>query len=358
MDSIIACDATNYERWKPETRFNGLIGVSVQTDNPSDFKDNYLKSMQKFFKKQQLVQHKKAYCSSELAGIFIDKLGLGHEEYKSALKELVTDLSSDSYVTVFHASCNTQRCPEVTVFSEDAIMGKIRQIPTIEFLRDWLSQYYVYASAWKLIKLLNGDKKHILLDGFRGPISYAWNELIRNNKIEIMNLGDECNAYISTADLIARYINEALGPSKITQDNIERINLKSKQFHVHYCFQNDLHNLVPIYEGAHCKTGRQINFSNFWRKPMVYVLKEGSDVIKEDTDWLHQTSFFNSVCNLAFDSDACIKFYDKNEDKSIQSGDKFVYYGPKGKSKASEILEVADGLGINIEAIYSKTLIS
>ena len=43
--NIIACDSTNYERWKPETRFNGLIGVSIQTDKPADFKTTYEKAM-------------------------------------------------------------------------------------------------------------------------------------------------------------------------------------------------------------------------------------------------------------------------------------------------------------------------
>jgi hypothetical protein len=222
-------------------------------------------------------------------------------------------------------------------------------------MRDWLCQYYVYVSAWKLLRCLGATGKHILLDGFRGPISHAWNDLAINNKVELVNLGDECNAYVSAADLVARYVNEALGSLKITQDNIEQINLKSKEFHVHYCFQTDLINIVPLFEG--CKTGRQVNYANYWRKPTVYVLKEGSDVINEDTEWLQQTSFYGAVCDIAFDLDGCVKFYDKREDKAFASGDKFVYYGPKGKNKAAEIEQISDGLGIEVETIESKTLL-
>jgi hypothetical protein len=357
MTGIIACDSTNYERWKPATRFNALIGVSVQIDDLPEFKTNYEVAMQKFFDRNGLIRKKKAYCSSELAGLFYDVLGLGREKYKNAIEELVNDFCIDSDITVIHASCNTQKYPIVNVFLEEATMGKMQPVPTMEFLRDWLSQYYVYVSAWKHIKCLGNNGKSVLLDGFKGPISYAWNELIQNNKVEIANLGDECNAYVSAADLVARYVNEALGSSKITQENIEHIKITSRGFYVYYCFQNDLHNIVPIYEGERCKTGRQIYIPTYWKKPSVYVLKEGSEVIREDNEWLRKTNFYNAICNFAFDMDGCVKFYDKDEDKAFVSGDKFVYYGSKGKEKATKIKEIADGLGTDIEIFYSKSLL-
>jgi hypothetical protein len=313
--------------------------------------------MNKFFKKNKLKQMKKVYCSSDLYGKFFDDLGLGHVEFKNALENLVTELCGESYVTVFYATCNAMRYPDVTVFRGDALMGKTQQVPTMEFMRDWLSQYYVYVSAWKLAKCLQATDKSFILDGFRGPITDSWNDLSKTNRVEIVNMGDECNPFVSTADLVARYVNEALGPSKITQENIENIKLKSKEYHVHYCFHNDLSYLVPLFEGGSAKTGRQINFEKYWKKPIIYILKEGSDIIKEDTEWLKTTSFFNITCDMAFDMDASIKFYSKDEDKNIASGDKFIYYGPKGKEKAEEIRKIMDGLLIDVDMIYSKDLV-
>lgn len=357
MPSIISCDSTNYERWKPEKRFHGLIGASVETNDPCGFKQKYEKVMTKFFKKNRLKQMKKVYCSSDLYGKFFDELGLGHVEFKDALEDLVTELCEEAYVTVLYATCNTMRYPDVTVFRGDATMGKTRQVPTMEFMRDWLSQYYVYISAWKLTKCRDTVDNNFILDGFRGPITDSWNELLKKNRVEIVNLGDECNAFVSIADLVARYVNEALGPSKINQENIENIKLKSKEFHVHYCFHNDMSDLVPLFEGGHSKIGRQINFEKYLKKPTVYILKEGSDVIKEDTEWLKTTPFFNATCDMAFDMDGSIKFYSKDEDKAFSSGDKFIFYGPKGKGKAEEVKEIAKGLGIDIETVYSKGLI-
>jgi hypothetical protein len=357
LASIIACDSTNYERWKPETRFQGLIGVSVQINDPPSFKKKYESIVAKFFKKCKLKQEKKVYCSSDLLGKFFDELNLGHQEFKDALEGLVTDLCEESNVTVLHATCNTKKYPDITVFREDASMGKMQQIPTMEFLRDWLSQYYVYISAWKLTKCLQSNDKHFILDGFRGPTTDAWNELSRNNKVEIVNLGDECNAFVSTADLVARYIDEALGPFKITQENIENIKLKTEEYHVHYCFHNDIASLVPLHEGLHSKTGRQIDYTKYWKKPTIYILKEGTDVIKEDTEWLKTTPFFKTTCDIAFDIDASIKFYNKDEDKILSPKDKFIYYGPKGKEKAEEIKQISKGLGIDIETIYSEDLV-
>jgi len=357
VESIISCDSTNYARWKPEKRFHGLIGVSVQINDRAGFKQKYEKAMGNFFKKNKLKQEKKVYCSSDLCGKFFDELGLGHEEFKDALENLVVDLCDSAYVTIFHATCNTQKYPKVVVFTADAPMGKTRQVPTMEFMRDWLSQYYVYIAAWKLTKCLKTRDKNFLLDGFRGPITESWNELSRNNKVEIVNLGDECNAFVSTADLVARYIDEALGPLKITQANLENIKLQSKEYHVHYCFHNDMADLVPLFEGARSNTGRQIDFAKFWKKPTVYILKEESGIIKEDIDWLRKTPFFNAVCDMAFDLDASIKFYNRDEDKMIISGDKFVYYGPKGKEKAAEMKKITKGLGIDIEVTPSKDLL-
>ena len=91
---------------------------------------------------------------------------------------------------------------------------------------------------------------------------------------------------------------------------------------------------------------------------MVYVLREGSEIIKEDNEWLKKTTFYNAICNFAFDVDGCVKFYDKNEDKAFTSGDKFVYYGSKGKQRAMEIKEIADGLGVDVEVFYSKSLLT
>jgi len=334
-----------------------LIGVSVQIDNDSEFKLKYEKAMSKFLKKCKIKQEKKVYCASDLYGKFFNELGLGHEDFRDTLKDLVTELCDDSFVTVFYATCNTVRYPEVTVFLGDASLGKTRQIPTMEFMRDWLSQYYVYVSAWKLTKCLKTRSKNFLLDGFRGPITESWMDLSGNNNVEIVNLGDECNAFVSTADLLARYIDEALGPFKINQETIENIGLKSKEYHVHYCFHNDLADLIPLYEGVRSKTGRQIDFANFWKKPTIYILKEESGIIREDTDWLRKTPFFNAVCNMAFDIDGSIKFYNKDEDKLLSSGDKFVYYGPKGKEKAEEMKKITEGLGIDIEIIYSRDLL-
>lgn len=355
MDSIIACDSTNYERWKPESRFNGLIGVTVQIDDPANFKIKYETAMSEFFKKNKLKQEKKVYCSSDLLSKFFDKLGLGHEEFKDALEVLVSKLCEDTVVHVFHATCNTVRYPKITVFVGDALMGKSRPVSTMEFMRDWVSQYYVYISAWKHTRCLNTKGNSFLLDGFRGPITDAWNELSTNNKVEIVGFGDECNAFVSTADLIARYIDEALGPLRIGQANIQDIKLPAKEYHVYYSFHNDMRYLVPLFEGR-SKTGRQISFKNYWKKPTIYVLKEGSEIVKEDNDWLRKTSFFNALCDVAFDSDASIKFYDRDEDKNPVSGDKFTYYGPKGKGKAEEIKTIAEGLGIGIDVAKTKDL--
>jgi len=264
-------------------------------------------------------------------------------------------------VGVFYATCNPEKYPDTVIFTGEYDSGRTDTIPTIQFLRDWLSQYFVYVCAWKLTKCTKIYQKNFYLDGFRGPITNAWNDLVKSNTISIFPLGDDCNAFVSFADLMARCVDEALRSRRLfldeqkIQEALKGINFG--EMHVHYCFHNDLQALVPLYkeDEKKSKTGKQIAVQNFRKRPIVFILKEGSKLIKEDTDWLKQTRFYDAVCNLAFELDASVSFFGRLQD-NILEGDKIIYYGPKGQSKAKEIQELMKGVGRDIEFIYSKDL--
>jgi hypothetical protein len=84
-------------------------------------------------------------------------------------------------------------------------------------------------------------------------------------------------------------------PFKIAQENIENLRLKAKEYHVHYCFHNDIGSMIPLHEGVRSKTGRQIDYAKYWKKPTVSILKEDMAVIKEDTEWSNYILFQRNV---------------------------------------------------------------
>jgi len=340
--------------------FYGLIGSTVSIPNPKEFKAKYAQNMMALLKESGLEPNRVSYCSSALARKFFEELGGGYKEFGEFLNSFVESMSDEVSVTIFYATCNTVKYPRTVIFTGEYDSGRTETIPTIEFMRDWVSQYFNYVCAWKLTKYTKIYQKNFYLDGFRGPITQAWNELVKSNSISILPLGDDCNAFVSFADLMARCVDEALRSKRLfldTEKIEEALKDTNLEVHVHYCFHNDLQALVPLYKEDEKKsrTGKQIFVRNFRKRPIVFILKEGSKLIREDTEWLKQTPFYDAICNLMFELDGTASFYDKGQDK-ILDGDKIVYYGPKGRKMASEIHELMKGVGRDIELIYSKDL--
>lgn len=361
MTDVIAVDSLTYSRWKRTNPFHGLIGATVSIHNPDKFKGEYAEKMANSLLKVGLESTKMSYSSSALARRFFDELGAGYKELGLFLKSFIDSLCDNISISVFFATCNPEKYPRTVIFTGEKDSGRTELVPTMEFLRDWVSQYFPVICAWKLIKCTNIYRKKFYLDGFRGPITNAWNELIKGNDVQIFPLGDDYNPFISFADLIVRYVNEALRMKRLflNKENIELVlsELSIEESHVHYTFHNDLQNLVPLYkeENSKSNTGKQIFVKNFRKRPIIFLLKEGSKVIKEDSEWLKQTPFFDKVCDLAFEVDGSVSFYDKHQDK-IMDGDKVIYYGPKGKAMAKEIDGLLKGVGRDIELIYSRDL--
>jgi hypothetical protein len=48
------------------------------------------------------------------------------------------------------------------------------------------------------------------VDGFRGKITYAWEDLLSKTSPVVYPHGDECNVFISTADMIASLTDKKL----------------------------------------------------------------------------------------------------------------------------------------------------
>ena len=361
MADIIACDSLTFSRWKRTNPYYGLLGAAVSIHSPDKFKVDYAEKMANELQKVGLESTKISYSSSALARRFFDELGVGYNELGQFLKSFVGSLCENISINVFFATCSPEKYPRTVIFTGEKNSGGTEIMPTMEFLRDWMSQYFPIICAWKLTQITSIYKKKFYLDGLRGPITNASNELIASNDVQIFPLGDDYNAFVSFADLVVRYVDEALRVKRLflIEENVELVlnELGVGDPHVHYTFHNDMQDLVPLYKDPKNKsnTGKQIDVNNFRKRPIMFLLKEGSKVIKEDAEWLKQTPFFDKICDLAFELDGSVSFYDKHQDK-IMDGDKIIYYGPKGKLMATEIDGLLKGVGREAELIYSKDL--
>lgn len=99
-----------------------------------------------------------------------------------------------------------------------------KEIPTFDFLRK-LSVYFSYITAWNYLGIESRQNEKILIDGFNGKRTSAWDDLERVTKPIIYPHGDECNPFISTADMIASLTDKKLWDNylHLTPENIAEV---------------------------------------------------------------------------------------------------------------------------------------
>lgn len=228
--------------------------------------------------------------------------------------------------------------------------GKSKSIDPLQFSRDKMSNYFHSVCCWKTLEDHPEIDTKILLDNFQGPKTDSWKELSDKCEIEIIPEGDKVNSYISSADILVKYIDLKLKEMnyRISDKNIKKIfkTLREHEVNCNWVGNPQLSKVVPLKEKYNILT------RNYYIKPMIYVIKEkgfNSEVIKKTPGW-------SSLLEFAYDSDAGVKVYSSKED-ILRKDDILVYYGKSGK----ELAESMDNLYgnelkiLNIVEIQNKT---
>jgi len=217
----------------------------------------------------------------------------------------------------------------------------IKKIKPMNFL-DTLSSYYPYIAVWTTAKSARLRRTTVLLDSFTGEITNCWGELQTHHEIKIIPKGDICNPFISSSDIVTKYVDEYLFHNRLylKEENIQSAfeNCGVTNFHIYYVGHGNLPEIVPIIE-------RKIECHNFYKRPMIYILKE--DLIKKESDLIENSEIFTKIIKFACDKQSGFKFFSSDEDTKIgqiHKGDYFLYFGAKGKQIADYF--VALGYGI------------
>jgi len=322
--SVMAADSKNFTRGPSIKPFKGVMGVCISASKPEEFSREYYEIVQSIFK--PITVSKKRYVIKSF------DVSQYYKEDRDAFLDSLTQFAkrvAESGITAnfVFTTFNTQKFPlGVKIYG---YKSPDEFIQPLVFL-DKLSSYYSYIATWKTSKFAQLRNSHVFLDNFTGENTNAWGELCAHHNVCIIPNGDLCNVFISTADLLTRYIDEYLSQHRLHLEEASIIkafeNCGFEKYHVFYVGHHDIDQIVPIEK-------RQINYVDYYPKPMIYLVKEG--ILESENDYIERSPSWNILLNYASKLNAGIKYVNYNEDfKYIQEGDIFIYFGERGETKA------------------------
>jgi hypothetical protein len=171
--------------------------------------------------------------------------------------------------------------------------------------------------------------KDFSVDFFEGEESRAWHELVTYNTVNTVAKGDNCNCYISAADMILRTIDRQLEKSHkfLVENDLWDIVLSLTSEHptninIIRVWNPDLHYIKPI-------KPIQIQPKFFVKHPIIFVFNENDT--KGEKKEIENSPLMRQLFDRAYESNGGIIFYESGFSTNLmKDGDWFVSYGTKG----------------------------
>jgi hypothetical protein len=350
--------------------FFSPLGAGLVVKDGEDFKKCYLESNKKLIKEFEIESTSRFFSSSQLKKELELSAAIA---YSNQLFEMVADKIDLIHITYVILPPNT--VSEVKVGGNKCPIDSIR---SEEFIRK-LGPSFSYITAWDFLRK-RGNAYEIHLDGFRAKKSIAWDEFIDKTRPKIFPHGDECNCYISMADIIAfltdvRLYQRDPGPANdpmlyrgLRPKNVQDIwKNNGVEIECHFIDHSQV-SKIAWYSNDH------IDITHFLARPTVFFLADqvektktgGPDITGDqtvlDTEVVEEPKKFSKVVqNLdpfraaltyAEIKGGCLQMFDKYIDSDkIKDGDIIVYMGDGSKKIAMTYDD-----GFDVEVIKAKDL--
>ena len=255
--------------------------------NPSKFKSACTQFFEELKKCYSINNPRYVFKSYDLKKFF------PFERYQNIVDNFIEYvLDAQTHVNFVFSSFNTQKMPKVQYYVGYK-KKQVKEKKTIDFL-DNLGAYYSYITAWKVVKEVNLKFVDVHIDNFEGERTLAWDELNKHCKVVAFPKGDQCNPFISTADIILDYINYRMRTDNIRLDRAKIADLLHKmgieRYSVFYSGGQDIKHLVP-------KTDEKIPQDSNCVCPLVYITNEG--LITKEARWIENSPMHQIMLRFA-----------------------------------------------------------
>lgn len=340
--SCMSADSKLLERGNAPHFFRACLGTCLGFAKPSEFPERYNENLETICKKYGIKRERSILKSYDLAKECSDD----RDKYMNILSEFTAFLGANNvHINITYTSFVLAKLPQgITKYGSGK--SPSRKIGTVEFLQE-LNNYYPYISAWIVAKSVMLRNTTILLDNFEGEITNAWDELRAHHEVKILPRGDLCNPFISSADIVTKYVDEYLSFNRmvLNEENIKSALLAANIHnpHVFYVGHGHLPDIVP-------RIQKPINCQDYYVRPMTFVIKE--DLLAKENQYIENSPVYHKILSFAHEKKTGVRFFSSSEDhKRIQNGDYMIYLGKNGK----DIVDFLNSLGFEIVPINIHT---
>lgn len=326
MNKVIAFDSKDFKRSNAagELKWFTPLGCGVAISDQESFAKQYAESLKEFAKDFGISQISGCFSSAE----YFQEIGPAKV---CALSEKLLN-SVQKFIDSVYFTFIVLPPAETPKVSVGGYRCPTREIETFDFLRQ-VAGYFSYITAWHYLGVEGREDETILIDGFNGKRTQAWDDLLTRCTPKIYQHGDECNPFIATADIIAFLTDKKLwdGYLKLTPENAITV-WQGYAFKVETPHFLDVKILSKIkwYSDDH------IVLNEFFARPMIFLKADGYKV-----DDLKKLDVYPEATILARQLNGCVQGFDKESDSSkIKNGDLFVYAGEDSKKLATTLQDI------------------
>ncbi len=358
--TIAAFDAKSFQRIKRRWSADGIeektrtfasqLGVGVAISDPEAFADRYIEASQDLREKFNLG-YTTPFFSSTCLKDYLDVFEAA--DFAHQLVSRVRD-----HIESVHVSFIALPTSDTTHVEVGGIRCARKQISPIKFI-DGLGPAFSYLTAlsyvWKRQGSNFGDlEMHI--DSFRSRHTKGWNTIKNMAPIKIFYRGDECNPFISCADIIAFLVDDMLYAQKLrlSPNGIKDV-LKPYGFDttVHFFDSHSLNYCV-------WRMDQMINVSTHLARPVIFLAidklatedydqeddiqgGQGGSKTRKTNVAIRQTDIYQAALKYAHQKHGCMKLFSAQDDKGIiKAGDVFIYAGRNSAQTGKTLQDMAD----------------
>jgi hypothetical protein len=341
MSAVVAFDSKEFKR---PNKTGGLawytpLGCGIKVSKQDEFVSCYNEKLQELLKSFGTEPICACFPTSE----YIEKIGHSKayrmsDELLQSVQHLI-DSVSFSFVVL-----PPKQVPLVQV---GGYKSSKKELDTFSFLRK-LSVYFSYITAWNYLGIESRKNSRIIVDGFSGKRTTAWDELEKITKPIVYPHGDECNPFISTADMIASLTDKKL------YDNFKKLNPENLvDVWSGYSFTVEQPHFLgeSVLSRIKWYTDDHIDLTEYYARPMVFMKADGFN-----TDEIKKLQAYPKATVLANNLKGGLQGFDKDIDSpKIRDGDYFLYAGTESTKLADTIKDLGKVTVMPFKDIEEKT---
>jgi len=341
---VIIVPSTNHGSTEKYFGFNSQLGMGVVISKEAEFIKKYIQKSEELRESFKIEEKLPFFSSTQL------KRSIGLPKAIAFVDQLISEIQNT--IDAIHCSYVILPPKKVKTISVGGFRCPAINKPTNQFI-DNLGPMFSYLTANSYLFRNNysiPSNVEFLIDAFRSKRTRAWECVVSAIEPKIYWRGDECNPFISCADLIAFLTDAKLYDQKLKlepTDISKAWNAYSFDINVHYYDERSL----GYYSW---KTNDNIDVTRYIAHPTVFLAvdefenPEYAETITESLTqeigvsdntgvikfhhMIKRSDVYYSALKYAFSKNGSMKLFHRHEDMStIRDGDVFVYVGENSK---------------------------